>query len=144
MRAIAAILLLVFGLSLQAAEFATTFPWPSAEALDSARDGDSSVRIHHTHGFIAIRWQDNTPPETLDRLIELLMPRWKEARSELIRLHRKMLDLGSNIKLRHGETIAQLGYHRTAFTVVWPGTPAERNTLIFENARSTRTFLPND
>jgi hypothetical protein len=55
-----------------------------------------------------------------------------------------MLDLGSNIKLRHGETIAQLGYHRTAFTVVWPGTPAERNTLIFENVRSTSTFLPND
>ena len=128
----------------QAAEFTDTFPWPSSEAMDTARGGDSTVRIHHTHGFIAIRWQDNTKPETLDRLVALLMPRWKEARPELIRLHRKMLDLGSNVKLRHGETIAQLGYHRTAFTVVWPGTPSERNTLIFENVRSTSTFLPND
>ncbi|MFT5126681.1 MAG: hypothetical protein ACI8W8_000276 [Rhodothermales bacterium] len=144
MRPILASFLLAFGLNLCAAEFATTYPWPTAEQMNEARADDSSVRIHHTPGFIAIQWQDHSKPETLGRLVALLMPRWKEASSELIRLHRKMLDLGSNTKLRHGETVAQLGYHRTFFTVVWPGTPAERNTLIFENIRPTRTVLSND
>lgn len=137
MRTLALIVLLIATNAF--AEFASEFPWPSAEELVEARGGDASVRIQHTRNFVAIRWQDHTDPKTLDRIVNLLMPRWKEARPELIRLHRKMLDLGSNMKFRKGDTVAQLGYHRTRFTVVWPGTPAERNTLIFENVRKTST-----
>jgi hypothetical protein len=144
MRRFAAIAALVFGLQLPAAEFATRFPWPRADELANARGSDHSVRIHYTPHFIAIRWQDHTSPATLDRVLNLMMPQWQEARPELIRLHRKMLDLGSNMKFRRGETVAQLGYRRTPFTVVWPGTPAERNTLVFENIRRTQTFLTYD
>jgi hypothetical protein len=144
MRLLVASVLFACGLNLQAAEFATKFPWPTADQINEARGADVSVRIHYTQGFIAIQWRDHSKPETLDRLVALLMPRWQEARAELVSLHRKMLDLDSNTKLRHGETVAHLGYHRTAFTVVWPGTPAERNTLIFENLRATSTFLPHD